>query len=422
MQVGRGHGANSLSVAIAPGTGRRPILSHIPIGSPSGNRYTAGLPKTRFDEMPLSASQIAEQIHASSGRFVLAAAGGGSRAIAELLTVPGASRTLLEAVVPYSDPALAAWLGGRPDSACSPRTARAMAMAAFRRAWQYDPESSPAGVACSAGLTTDRPRRGTNRAHVALQTVSSTTIWSLDMLKDRRSRHEEENLVGHLLLNMAAEACGLEQRLELDLLEGEQIDRSRTEAPQSWQDLLLGKVEMVAQRGSRSTTALLPGAFNPLHTGHRRMAQIAEDLLDASVAMEISITNVDKPPLDYFEIERRVGQFSPEQPVMLTRAATFEEKSRLFPGATFVVGADTLRRIADPRYYGDNPGACLAALEQIAGHGCRFLVFGRDMGTGFMRLSDLDLPEILSNITRGVPAEMFREDVSSTAIRRAGKW
>ena len=366
--------------------------------------------------------KLVGEIHESPEKAVLALSGGGSRAIGRLLEVPGASHTLLEAVVPYCEAAMTQWLGGRPDQFCSARTARAMAMAAMHRARQLDRgESISLGIGCTAGLASDPPKRGPHRAHVALQTVSSTATWSLQLEKGRRSRAEEEQIVCHMVLNALAAACGIDRRIELGLSRGEQVEQTRTDAPQSWQALLLGQVEAVPV-GGRSSGAIFPGAFNPLHVGHRRMAEIAEAMLDEPVAIEISIVNVDKPPLDYFEIERRLGQFDADQPIWLTRAATFEEKSRLFPGATFVVGADTLRRIADPRYYGDNPGACLAALEQIAGQGCRFLVFGRDMGTGFMRLSDLDLPEILSNITRGVPAEMFREDVSSTAIRRAGKW
>ena len=152
------------------------------------------------------------------------------------------------------------------------------------------------------------------------------------------------------------------------------------------------------------------------------MAQIAQELLQHPVALEISIVNVDKPPLDYAEIERRLGQFPPEQTVYLTRAATFEEKSRLFPEATFLVGADTMRRIAAPQYYGGNPTACQCAIERIAGRGCRFLVFGRQMGDGFVRLTDLDLPDSLHVLCREVPPEVFREDVSSTAIRKSGAW
>jgi hypothetical protein len=371
--------------------------------------------------MLLSPDQLVQQIHDSPTRIVLAATGGGSRAIADLLEVPGGSRTLLEAVIPYSAPAMAAFLGGRPDEFCSAATARAMAMTAFHRARRYEaPGAERAGVACAASLATDRPKRGPHRVHAALQTAAMTAAWWLQLHKDRRTRAEEERLVGRLLLNVIAEACGVESRLPLDLLEGEHVEATRTLAPQPWQDLLLGKAEIVRLgKGVDRAEAIFPGAFNPLHDGHRRIIQLAQEILLQPVAAEMSIVNVDKPPLDYAEIERRLGQFSAEQPVYLTRAATFEEKSRLFPGATFVIGADTLRRITVPRYYGENLAACQGAVEGIVERGCRFLVFGRDLGTGFVRLADLDLPEPLRAICREVPLEVFREDVSSTALRQS---
>ena len=69
---------------------------------------------------------------------------------------------------------------------------------------------------------------------------------------------------------------------------------------------------------------------------------------------EISVRNVHKPPLDYLEIGQRVAEFQQDEEVWLTLAATFDEKSRLFPGATFIVGVDTLQRIVEPRYYGND--------------------------------------------------------------------
>jgi len=373
--------------------------------------------------MTETTTKLVKRIHDTPGKLVLAVSGGGSRAIAALLEVPGATRTVLEAVVPYSAEAMAQWLGGpRVEHFCSPQTARAMAMVAFERARQLGKgEESLAGVACTAALATDRPKRGPHRIHLALQTASLTTTWSLELEKGRRTRAEEEDVAQRLVLSLVAEALGLDGRLELDLADAEQLERHQTVAPRTWRELLLGSVESVVQ-GRPVFEAILSGSFNPMHVGHQQMAAIGEEILGLSVAMEMSIINVDKPPLDYSEIERRLGQFPPDRTVWLTRAATFEEKSRLFPGATFLVGVDTLRRIADPRYYGNDTAARQAALRRIVDRGCRFLVFGRDMGTGFVRLSDLELPEALQRICREISPERFREDVSSTELRRAGKW
>jgi nicotinamide mononucleotide (NMN) deamidase PncC len=373
--------------------------------------------------MPLAVDQLVRQIHGTSTPLVLVVTGGGSRAIADLLEVPGASRTLWEAVVPYNTSVIEAWLGSRPEEFCSSPTARALAMVAFFRARKFEP-SKPlvAGVSCTAALATDRPRQGAHRVHLAIQIPARTAAWSLELLKGRRSRAEEERLVGRLMLCAVANACNVSDRLELDLLDGEQVQEVQSIAPPPWQELLLGKVEMLC-RGPVSSLppAIFPGAFNPLHVGHRRMAQIAREILKRPVAMELSIVNVDKPPLDYWEMERRIGQFPPEQLLYLTRAATFEEKARLFPGTTFLVGADTLHRLAQPSYYAGSREAWLVALQQIAARGCRFLVFGRNLGTGFVRLGDLDLPEPLRALCREVPPYVFREDVSSTSLRKEGK-
>ncbi len=376
----------------------------------------------------MSIQQLVEEIHATPARVVMAVTGGGTGAIGQLLQVPGASQTVLEAAVPYSAAALADWLGGPPEQACSVETARAMAMAAFLRACRLDDSpGSLAGVACTASLASDRPKRGPHRAHLGVQTPAVTVTRSLEFTKGARTRAQEERLVSRLVLGAVAEACGLERRLQVDLLEGEGIDESRVTAPKAWQNLLLGKVEKVrhggpADRADRAPEAILSGAFNPIHAGHRRMVQTAQRLLGVPVDWEMPIVNADKPPLDYCELARRVGQFGADEVVWLTRSGKFVEKSALFPGVTFVVGTDTLRRIADARFYGGDPGACRSAIEEIASRGCRFLVFGRDTGEGFVTLGDLDLPEPFQSLCREVPADQFREGVSSTEIRKRGEW
>ncbi|GIW93494.1 MAG: hypothetical protein KatS3mg110_1535 [Pirellulaceae bacterium] len=381
------------------------------------------------------------QIHDSGHCGVLAITGGGSGALSDLLTVPGASRSILEALVPYSRPSLGAFLGAVPAQACSQHTARSMAMAAFWRAIRWSHANSPVendepsvtqhlswamalwGVAGTASLATDRPKRGEHRFHVACQTHDTTQAWSVTLQKDRRTRAEEERLVADFLLVAVAEGCRV-PRPELPKLQQNEIVQHICQTAQpEWRAVVLGESAAVRCTGStvnclpdRSERLLFPGAFHPLHEGHRRMAQWAATHLGKPVEFEISVRNVDKPPLDYVEIRERLEQFTRDQPVWLTNAPTFVEKARLFPGATFIVGADTLVRIADPKYYG-NREAYQAALEELVEKDCRFLVFGRHVGDQFQTLDDLLLPAPLRRRCEGVPASEFRCDISSTEIR-----
>lgn len=377
---------------------------------------------------------LVRQIHASGRQLVLAATGGGSGAVSALCGVPGASRSVLEAVVPYSAAALIAWLQAQPEQSCSDRTGRTMAMAAYMRARRLTGDAACiVGVGCTASLASDRPKRGEHRIHVAWQSEASTHTAGIVLAKDRRSRAEEEDLATTLILNAVAQACSLADELPLQLLDGEQVHYDWCHAPPAWQDLWAGRTRALAVGGPPSAApprAIFSGAFNPRHSGHEQIAVVAAELLGVPVEWELPVFNADKPPLDYLEVRNRLAQHPVEQPIWLTRAPTFAEKAVLFPGATFIVGADTIVRIAEPRFYGGDERARDAAIEQLARQGCHFLVFGRIVsnaggeatksGREFLTLSQLALPPALRALCREVPAEQFRADISSTQLRAAG--
>jgi nicotinamide mononucleotide (NMN) deamidase PncC len=167
---------------------------------------------------------LVRKIHDSGLQLVLALTGGGSRAVSALLDVPGASRSVIEATVPYAAEALAAWLGATPEHSCSQPTARAMAMAGYQRAVRLmsrrEPIPAVAGVACTASLASDRVKRGSHRLHLALQTSSETWARSLVLVKGARTRDEEEHVVMSVVLNLIAERCGIAMRLPVPLLAG----------------------------------------------------------------------------------------------------------------------------------------------------------------------------------------------------------
>src|SRR5262249_53294450 len=132
--------------------------------------------------------------------------------------------------------------------------------------------------------------------------------------------------------------------------------------------------------------AVLSGSFNPLHTGHTGLAAVAAERLGVPVAFELSVANVDKPELSAEEVVRRVGQFAGVGPIWVTRAATFEAKVDLFPGAAFVLGFDTAARLIDPNYYGGDPATRDAALRKLLACGCRVVVGGRVEPGGAFRV------------------------------------
>jgi nicotinamide mononucleotide (NMN) deamidase PncC len=158
-------------------------------------------------------AELIARIHDTATMVVLAVTGGGVAAIGDLLTIPGASRTVLEATVPYAEAALVSLVGSPVVQSTSVATAAAMAVACRRRAAALAGPGTPVvGLACTAALVSDRPKRGEHRAHVGLcrDDAAEAEVWSLLLDKGARDRPGEDRLVSDLVLAVLAGACGLD--------------------------------------------------------------------------------------------------------------------------------------------------------------------------------------------------------------------
>jgi Cytidylyltransferase-like len=394
--------------------------------------------------------QLISALHGSGRKAALAITGGGSGAVGELLRVPGGSRLLIEAQVPYDEQALAAYLGFAPAQACSADTAIAMARTARARAAALAPPETAGGpdlvgpdlvgpdlvgLGATAALVSDRPRKGEHRFHIATANSAGIAHCTCVMAKGRRDRAAEEDRVSRAIVLWLARACGVAAPSPGSLFDADEhyaetvvASGAPGMAGDTIDRLVAGELDRITVQpdgqmmlSAPPPSVLFPGSFNPMHEGHVSLARVAEELRQQPLAFELSVTNVDKPPLPGETVRHRLAQFAWKSPVELTRAPTFVEKSRLFPGTTFVVGADTAERLFGAKYYGDDETRMRDALEEIANSGASFLVAVRIDAAGRVRaLNDIPVPRRYAELFTEIPEHRFRLDTSSSEIRARG--
>ena len=373
--------------------------------------------------MDAETQEVIRQIHASPARAVVAVTGGAAQAIAWLLRIPGASRTVLEVLVPYSERALEDFLGERPHQVASVETAEAIARQAYRRATELaDSEGTIIGIGCTAAIATDRPKRGPHRVHVARCTADSTVTYSLDFTKNLRDRAGEDTLASLLLLRALAEASGVSPNVSIPFASNEHLAITGSGDPidllvAGALDTVLVHADATITPNGRPDDAVLSGSFDPFHVGHRELATVASETLGMPITLELSVANVDKPPLSAVVIRERLEQFAGIYDVFLTKAPTFAEKAQVLPKACFVIGYDTMVRLIDPAYYGEDERKMTNALASIAQRGGRFLVAGRLEDGIFRTLSDVPVPDEFHDMFEAIPEHRFRWDISSTVLR-----
>jgi len=176
--------------------------------------------------------ELAQKLHSVPGRGCVVVTGAGIRAISDLFSQPGTSRTILEAQMPYARKALDEFVGVQADQHVSAEEALLIAEAALKRARHLaddngtndEEEELLFGIGCTAAIATDRVRRGEDRAHVAWTDGTRSGGASIWFDKSARTREEEDILVSAIVLNSIAEAIGVDERLEIDVLDTERLD------------------------------------------------------------------------------------------------------------------------------------------------------------------------------------------------------
>ena len=149
---------------------------------------------------PAEISEAVERLHASATMTYAICSGAGAGLTSLLWSVPGCSRTLIGSDFPYDSRAFAHVIGRAPEHYTSTEAAISLASAAYLSGQRCLAESrrleTPlVGLGLTAAVSTDRARRGDDKAFLAVLSAAGVNTCSVVFDRSVLSRGEEGEIL-----------------------------------------------------------------------------------------------------------------------------------------------------------------------------------------------------------------------------------
>lgn len=343
------------------------------------------------------------------------ATGAGAGLQQTLWSVPGSSSYLSGASFPYAQEETEELLGFKPEHFCDESTAIDLASAAYMKAYRWG-GNKPIGLGITASVASEKEHRGDHRFFMCV--ITNERIWTKSIILAKgvgaRTRANDGATCDDAGLMMLLDATNTAV-WPADIAEykdATELARTRFFT----RPFFTASGKRLTNVPQEAVYAMMPGSFNPPHEGHFGLARSFRHQQGKNVLFEIGTNPPHKAPPTVQELLQRAKMLKGYDVLFSKDMPLYLQKAEQFHGMPFIVGADTMLRILDPKW-GMDP---IPMLEEIGAYGNDFYVSGREIDGKFITRDDIvaSLPEDKRVVLGGMilPLE-GRWDISSTELR-----
>lgn len=290
-----------------------------------------------------------EELKEAGVNIHVIATGAGAGLQQVLWEVPGSSAYLSGCSFPYSAEEQEELLGFMPEHFCSEEAAIDLASAAYMKAYKFGGKK-PVGVGITASVASDREHRGDLRVFVCVisntKAVVHTHTFNKEVGKEPRLKQGHWcDVIGRCaILEAYAEPGHSIHNLAFTDVSEKALARFFL------RPFFTANGKRLDKLPKEGRYALMPGAFNPPHEGHYGAATAAMTDYNYKAVFEVTAKPPHKDALTVQELLQRAKLLQGQDRLFTTELPYYLDKARKYPKRPFILGADAMVRMLDPKW------------------------------------------------------------------------